>query len=235
MAADHDYEPCTATAKQTGKRCRLRPAPGALTCRFHGGWAPQVRAAAQRRLQAEAAGRLVRTFGDPVAGIDPQDALLEMVAASAGHVRWLAEMVARLAPEAVAWGTAEQEQQEALGGDQVDEDGAVTRVRRYGADEYLRVKQTAAPNVWVALYGDWMDRHVRICKAAIAAGLGERQVRLAEEQGAIMARLLLAVAEDAELALSEAQQEAYRRVAARQLRLLPGRNEDTSNTSLVGT
>lgn len=41
---------CTATAKQTGKRCTQIPPPGMTVCRFHGGAAPQVVAAAQRRL-----------------------------------------------------------------------------------------------------------------------------------------------------------------------------------------
>lgn len=41
---------CHATAKSTGKRCGKAPIPGAKVCRFHGGAAPQVKAASARRV-----------------------------------------------------------------------------------------------------------------------------------------------------------------------------------------
>lgn len=46
------YEPCTGTSKQAHRRCRLRPIPGGTVCKWHGGGAPQVQAAAQQRLAA---------------------------------------------------------------------------------------------------------------------------------------------------------------------------------------
>ena len=53
MAADlpPDQRPrCTATSIMTGERCKRRPHPGSNTCVKHGSGAPQVRAAAERRL-----------------------------------------------------------------------------------------------------------------------------------------------------------------------------------------
>jgi len=41
---------CTATSKQSGDRCRNKAIPGGNVCRFHGGDAPQVRAAALARI-----------------------------------------------------------------------------------------------------------------------------------------------------------------------------------------
>jgi hypothetical protein len=41
---------CSATSKQTGKRCGLPPVRGATVCRFHGGAAPQVQRSARQRL-----------------------------------------------------------------------------------------------------------------------------------------------------------------------------------------
>lgn len=41
---------CGATAKTTGKQCGYSAIPGGVVCRFHGGRAPQVKAAAERRL-----------------------------------------------------------------------------------------------------------------------------------------------------------------------------------------
>jgi len=53
MAADlpADQRPrCTATSVMTGKQCKRRPHPGSNVCTKHGAGAPQVRAAAERRL-----------------------------------------------------------------------------------------------------------------------------------------------------------------------------------------
>lgn len=46
------YTPCHAHTR-SGRQCRNRPVPGTKVCRYHGGAAPQVRAAGQRRLAAQ--------------------------------------------------------------------------------------------------------------------------------------------------------------------------------------
>jgi hypothetical protein len=43
---------CRAKAKHSGKPCRYPAIPGGTVCRFHGGGAPQVKAAAMDRLRA---------------------------------------------------------------------------------------------------------------------------------------------------------------------------------------
>lgn len=45
-----DAAQCVATSKQSGKRCRRAPIPGGSVCKIHGGGAPQVKAAAAKRL-----------------------------------------------------------------------------------------------------------------------------------------------------------------------------------------
>lgn len=42
---------CTATSKQRGEQCKQPAIHGGTVCRFHGGAAPQVIAAAERRLE----------------------------------------------------------------------------------------------------------------------------------------------------------------------------------------
>lgn len=42
---------CTAHAKHSGKRCGRPVVPGCTVCRYHGGAAPQVRAAGLERLR----------------------------------------------------------------------------------------------------------------------------------------------------------------------------------------
>lgn len=49
--ADVPVGRCSATNRQ-GNRCGQAAIPGGFVCRFHGGSAPQVRAAARRRLMA---------------------------------------------------------------------------------------------------------------------------------------------------------------------------------------
>lgn len=41
---------CVATAKSSGKQCSKPAIPGGTVCKYHGGGAPQVRAAAARRI-----------------------------------------------------------------------------------------------------------------------------------------------------------------------------------------
>lgn len=46
---------CSATSKRSGKRCKKSPIQGGFVCEMHGGAAPQVRRAADRRLARAAA------------------------------------------------------------------------------------------------------------------------------------------------------------------------------------
>jgi hypothetical protein len=64
-------------------------------CNIHGAKAPQVQAAARRRLEQQAAERAVTTYGLP-RDVEPAQALVEEVHRTAGHVAWLAEHVAGL-------------------------------------------------------------------------------------------------------------------------------------------
>jgi hypothetical protein len=67
---------------------------GMSVCRLHGGAAPQTIAAAERRLQQEAASRAVEVLGLSVK-VDPHTALLEELQRAAGCVAWLAEQIHR--------------------------------------------------------------------------------------------------------------------------------------------
>lgn len=63
MAADL----CSATAKSTGVRCTRPVVPGAQVCRFHGGAARQVKAAAERNVTEARIRRSLAGMGaDPV-------------------------------------------------------------------------------------------------------------------------------------------------------------------------
>jgi hypothetical protein len=74
-----DEKRCTATAKRTGKRCARACLPGAEVCAMHGAAAPQVAAAAERRMQEQRAMALAQRsitgadlarFADPYAALE---------------------------------------------------------------------------------------------------------------------------------------------------------------------
>ena len=166
------YETCTATAKSTGLRCQRRPMLGSKVCMVHGGKAGQVKAAAARRLAEQAAQQAVRTLGLPV-DISPTEALLEEVRWTAGHVAWLRSRVQELESGDLSWGT--------------------TKVKTGGDDE--EATQEAKPSVWYELYTRERAHLIKVCDAAIRAGVEERRVRLAEQQGDLLALAIRRVLE----------------------------------------
>lgn len=192
-----DAPRCTATAKGTGEQCKRPPAVGATVCVKHGAAAPQVRAAAQRRLTEQRAEKLVATYGLPV-DVSPIEALLEEIRWTAGHVAWLRERVRELEEEALVWGT--------------------TKVKEGGDDR--GTTEAAAPSVWLDLYQRERTHLVKVCSEAIRAGIEERRVKLAEQQGELVAQAIRAILED--LQLTPEQAARVPEVVPRRLRLLAG-------------
>lgn len=157
-----------------GTPCDAWAVRGASVCVAHGGAAPQVKAAAARNLERETAERAVATLGLP-REIDPHTALLEEVWRAAGHVAWLQEVVAGLERQRVVQGVIKTVQL---------------------PDGGRRVEVGAAISTWVALYQGERDRLVRAAREAIHAGVAERQVRIAEGQAQMLARVISLVVTD---------------------------------------
>ena len=201
MAAPTDDWPegvprCTARSSQTGRRCRKRPMKGATVCETHGGRAPQVKAAAARRLAEQAAAEAVAIYGLPV-DVSPTEALLEEVRWTAGHVAWLRARVQEVEERQLTAGVAEQ---------RIDPEGGKTVI----------IKTTA--HIWVELYQRERRHLVDVCAAALKAGVEERQIRLAERQGDLVAAAIEAILGDLEL--SPAQQARVSEVVPRHLRAI---------------
>jgi hypothetical protein len=154
--------------------------------------APQTRAAAERRLAERDALLALETFGLP-RSVAPQDALLEEVHRTAGAVEWLGAVVAGLERDEVVWG--------------------LTRVKD-GGDDHGSTHE-AGVNVWVKLWMEQRGHLVKVCAAAIAAGIEERRVRLAEGQGQLLATVIRNVLGD--LALTAEQQALVATVVPRHL------------------
>lgn len=94
------------------------------------------------------------------------------------------------------------------------------KVQELGQD--LMVSTAFGPFLdgYVKLYNEERERLAKMAKLALDAGVSERQVRLAEQQGAMVADLIRKVLDDPDLGLSPEQQERGRAIASSQLRLL---------------
>ncbi len=195
------HERCIAHRRDGGP-CRQHPVRGSDVCDMHGGSAPQVKAAAdrgwidgERVMMALAAIRreLAKVDPDPV---DPIAALMQQLALAHAWERYLRAEVAEL--------------------DQLYYLAKVVGVDQDGEGQAVH---EAKPHVALVLWNQERDRLSKFAKLALDAGLEERQVRLAEEQGAFVAALIRKVFDDADLGLSPVQRRAAAKIAARHLRI----------------
>jgi hypothetical protein len=145
--------------------------------------------------------KAVNTYSLP-REVAPDVALLEEVHRSAGAVAFLAEKVAELDTGDLVWGVTEEAEKRAT------EFTGTDTVRR------------AAPNTWLLLYQQERKHLADVCRTAIAAGIAERQVRLAEAQGRMVADVIRRILDG--LDLSPVQQARAPEVARRELRALAG-------------
>lgn len=170
---------------RAGQHCTIRCRPGE-TCRYHGGAAPQVKAARARREAEREAEKIMTTLGLPIE-TSPTEALLDEVKWTAGHVRWLRERVQQLEdpdapqrpdPSPLVWGRKQ----------------AVHK--NSGEFPGTDTTETAAPSVWYELYTRERQHLVTVCAAALRAGIEERRVQLAEQQGALVADVVRGILDD---------------------------------------
>jgi hypothetical protein len=142
---------------------------------MHGGKSPRSIAKAKERMEAQQAREAVKTFGLSRT-VEPHQALLEEVYRTAGHVDWLQRVIHRHDEEDLVWGITRTV---------VNAEG--------GVDE---VEYRAAPSIWLQLYKSERKHLAEVCRTAIACGIAERQVRIAEEQGRLIAQVIAGVLGD---------------------------------------
>lgn len=167
---------------RAGGPCKKWPVKGALVCESHGGKAPQV--AARARVRAE-----LMAWGLDAPTVDPGQTLLRLVSQSAARAEaYATELFAQLDAD-----TDGQLKAALVAEIWIPTDDGV----RYKAGEYIRAL--------ALLEAQERDRCANFCRIAIAAGLAERQVRIAEQQGQLLAGILREIIGDAELALTTDQ------------------------------
>jgi len=176
---------CTGTVKSTGARCKKSAIEGGTVCRFHGGAAPQVKAKAAVRAEV-----LSWNLGDAVD--DPGDVLLRLVTQSRIRVeRYAASIEAKITEGQKQYG-----------------DGFTLEAILVGSTYFEGQKTGEYIRGLIQLEAQERDRLAGFASKAIAAGLAERQVRMAERQGEMLAAVLLAVIANQALGLTPAQQKA---------------------------
>lgn len=196
-----DRQRCTAKAKQSGQQCKAWAVPGATVCRTHGGRAPQVLAKAKQRVtEAEARADVARFAART--DIHPAEALLELVQYQAGVVAYWRARVEQVEDEGLEWGKTQKR-------------------KGVGPEGPVNVTTTEAkPHVAYTLLREAQRDLADYASAALKAGVEERKVRIAEQQGALVAEVIRRILGD--LGLTDAQAALVGEVVPRHLRALAG-------------
>lgn len=175
----HQRWECTKTSKRSGARCHARAIRGTGACVNHSGKPVSV-----AKAQGEAVTAWSALSGKPT--VSANEAVLGML-----QVSWLrAHLYARLLEEQfteaqagrVGGGVGELRGSAGVG------PGAGLIGHTYGAVKDIGVYETGeAPRGLAKLEAEERDRCVRYAKTAHDMGIAEQQVRLAEQQGELLA------------------------------------------------
>lgn len=143
---------------------------GVGKCKLHGG----AEAHAQVNGMVLLARREQQVMGIPLS-IEPQDAILECIRITAGEVAYASERIAALDAD------------QAVG-------PVMTQMARTGENALEEAREgPPALHVWIVVRQQAMDRLVQYSFAALKAGIEERRVRVAEQQGMLLARAIQGV------------------------------------------
>ena len=229
----NQIHPKCAGHNNRGLPCGRFKMRGMRVCYTHGGSTGIAkRKAAERIAQAEADAAKIRackTLGVRFDGlnISPTEALLEEVTWTYVHVQWLRSKVQDLevqaSQDAVIEGDSEDGEPvtiERPGGHALIW-GQVEFKSKTGGDDWGKTTvDRAGPNAWYELYSRERDRLIKVCSEAIRAGIEERRVQLAEQQGALVAEAIRRILDDLNLSPEQLSQVAT--VVPRHLRAIAG-------------
>lgn len=207
LARDRRGEPCQMPAGWGTQH------PGSGTCRFHGGLSPNSNKRAARLRAEEMKIVSQKIYGEPVADLTPEEAILQELQRTAGHVQWLFEKVQEVGAE-------------------TDEDG------NYKGENKALIQYTKlgiTPSVWISMYQEERKHLMAVAKTASSMGIAERQVRLAEEQGRMLAAVIQAFMSDPDLGLTNAQKARAPELIRRHLAAIPLRTPARPGEAIVET
>lgn len=184
--------------RRDGDQCGSFAVKDSTVCRMHGGTSPLAKAGAKRRRQERKAAETARLFAVP-ADVSPSQALIELVQWTAGEVNYWRAEVQQVADHDPAKLTA-----------------GLTKIVETGDTKQRTVETT--PHIAYKMLTGAQDRLERYATAALRAGVEERRVRLAEDQGAEVAGVIRRILE--RLDLLEWQAELVPVIVPEELRAL---------------
>lgn len=189
-----EYAMCGARLKKDGKftgdTCTQKAGfgtdhPGYGGCKFHAGLTAAGKKAAARQAGREII-KEVKFGGDlKITNVTAEQALIEEVQRSTAMVRWLEERIG-------TWKV----------GEYTDDLGGLPRLGT------VTFKGNPAPTeeaAWLLLYREERAHAAKVAKMCIDAGIAERMVRVAEEQGVMLAQAIRAVLEALNLTPKQAR------------------------------
>jgi hypothetical protein len=135
---------------------------GVGRCKMHGGNMPNHR----KQAQTELAKLGVEAFGLPI-NIDPHDALMEELHRTAGIIAFYELQIQSL--------------------QEVSDLHGPTGTSGSDIESGLEHHPSEAPNIWVKLHKEERQHFVKVAESCIKAGIDERRVQIAEQQGVLIA------------------------------------------------
>lgn len=187
--------------KTNGDPCGNYAITGGTVCVKHGGRAGQTRRKAAVRAE-------LATWGLNDTTEDPGEVLLRLVTQASRRSALYANLL------------EQQYARAAAGNESADLPAGVNALIgfKYAIDrDGTPCPVEEAIRGLVELEAQERDRCAKFCKLALDAGIAERQIRVAERQGELIAEVLRAVLADPELGLTEEQRKAVPHVALRHL------------------
>jgi hypothetical protein len=176
--------PACGAKTRSGGTCGLRAGwgtshPGAAHCKLHAGSTPRGELTGQLLL----ARREAAVMGIPL-DIEPHNAILQCILIAAGEVRYASERIGELDPDAGVGPvvtTTRRPMKEPGGGEDPEHPVIETK------------EESPQLNIWIRVRHQAMDRLVAYSATALKAGVQERQVQIAEQQGQIVAVAIMAI------------------------------------------
>jgi hypothetical protein len=175
----HGHRACSAHRTHDGKPCSKPRLAGQEICGSHGGKTRQNLTAGKRRVTERKALAMAARWGVPVT-ISGTEAMIEQVHVWASIERFYRDRVNELTPEQMIWGRTKT-----VEGDVVVGNGPTASLESANT-----TTEESKPNAWIILHEGASQNLVKFAAAAISAGIEERRVHLAEQQGALVADVI---------------------------------------------
>lgn len=180
--------------KRGGGTCGLAPGwgtdhPGVGKCKLHGGSTPNHRKAAAVELAHQEASRMVRAAG---VDQDPIEHLLESLHMAAALVTVWGTLASTIDDNAEDQAAEAERIRGELGYELDDDDESPYKLRVKSKDPMLVLDRHGQAGIhpYVLQYEKAIERRAKLAKLCVDAGIAERQIRIAERQGQLIAQAI---------------------------------------------